>query len=181
LTLLLPRLALAAVCVGASLPGSLAGQASDTIPVGWGPHGIRVRFPIDVAPMAISRDTTVGDRFSGYEWRVVLERGTTSWLVAFVIPPDPDRLTLQRYLSNEAAIRAGGSRIRRCEPDLMTIRCGRTARGLVRLVAGQLELVVAEPRWYLAADSGGVAMHLAVRRGGEELWSSSHPLPKRPD
>ena len=110
-----------------------------------------------------------------------MERGASSWLVAFVIAPDPEDLTLQRYLTNEEAVRAGGSRVRRCEPDLMTIRCGRPARGLVRLVGGRLELLVAEPRWYLAADSGGASVHMAVRRGGEELWSASHLLADQPD
>lgn len=160
---------------------ALEAQGPDTSAVGWGSTGVWVRFPLDVAPVAIGRDTTVGDRFSGYEWRVVMERGASTWLVAFLIPPDPERLTLQRYASNEEAVRAGGSRVRRCDPDLMTIRCGRTARGLVRLVGGQLELLVAEPRWYLAADSGGASVHLAVRRGGEQLWSASHVLSDQPD
>jgi hypothetical protein len=134
-----------------------------------------------MAPVAIGLDTTVGDRFSGYEWRVVLERGASSWLVAFVIPPDPQHLTLRRFATNEDAVRAGGNRIRRCEPDLTTIRCGRTARGLVRLVNGQLELLVSESRWAIPAVGDQVEVHMAVRRGGEELWSASHSIPPHPD
>lgn len=171
----------AALATVACLTASLGGQQVDSGAVSWDRHGVLVRFPAHLAPVPISRDTTVGDRFSGYEWRVVLERGAASWLVAFVIPPDPRHLTLERFHSNEAAVRAGGSRVRRCEPDLTTIRCGRPARGLVRLVGGHLELLVTEPRWYLAADSGGAAIHLAVRRAGEELWSSSHRLGPGPD
>jgi hypothetical protein len=171
----------AALASVVGLVGALPGQQVDSGTVTWNQQGVLVRFPANMAPVPISRDTTVGDRFSGYEWRVVLERGTASWLVAFVIPPDPRHLTLRRFLTNEAAVRAGGSRVRRCEPDLTTIRCGRPARGLVRLVAGQLELLVSEPRWYLASDSGGAAVHLAVRRAGEELWSASHRLGAGPD
>lgn len=143
------------------------------------PSGILVRFPPEVSPMQISRDTVVGDRFSGYEWRVVLERGRASALVAFVIPPHPERLTLRRYPTNEAAIRAGGARIRRCEPDLVTIRCGRPARGLVRLTGARLELVISEPWWVSATDILPAEVHLAVRRGGTELWSGSEHLPVR--
>jgi hypothetical protein len=145
-----------------------------------GPLGIVARFPGEFGPAVISQDLVVADRFSGYEWRVVLSRAGSSTLVAFVIPPDPDRLQLRRFATNEAAIRAGGSRIRRCEPDLLTIRCGRTARGLVRMSGGSFELVITEPRWLLAADSGGARVHLAVRRGGVELWSASSPLPGAP-
>lgn len=136
-----------------------------------------MRFPAEFAPTAIGVDTVVGDRFSGYEWRVVLESGPSVQLVAFVIPPDPDALTLSRYATNEAAVRAGGSRVRWCDPDLATIRCGRVARGLVRLVGGQLELVVTEPRWYQVAAAGDSAtVHLGVRRGGESLWTAVLPL-----
>jgi hypothetical protein len=130
--------------------------------------------------VAIGLDTVVGDAFSGYEWRVVLESGTSVQLVAFVIPPDPRGLRLQAYASNEAAVRAGGSRVRRCEPDLATIRCGRVARGLVRLVGGQLELVVSEPLWYqLASGREPATVHLGVRRAGIPLWEETLPL--RPD
>ncbi|MGH7592661.1 MAG: hypothetical protein ACRELE_02250, partial [Gemmatimonadales bacterium] len=34
--------------------------------------GIVVRFPRFVSPDLITREMTVGDLFSGYEWRVVL-------------------------------------------------------------------------------------------------------------
>lgn len=149
--------------------------------IGWSAQGVRARFPAEWSPVEIGRDTTVGDRFSGYEWRMVLEQGTSSWLVAFVIPPDPRQLTLTRFVTNEEAVRAGGSRVRRCDPDLMTIRCGRTSRGLVRLVGGQLELLVTEPSWTGVAAGGGAAVHLAVRRGGAELWSASHRLQPDPE
>lgn len=147
--------------------------------VEWVQQGILVRFPPEVSPVQISRDTVVGDRFSGYEWRVVLERGQASSLVAFVIPPHPERLTLVRYVTNEAAIRAGGARVRRCEPDFVTIRCGRPARGLVRLAGARLELVISEPWWLSTTDTNLAEVHLAVRRGGTELWSGSESLPAR--
>lgn len=124
----------------------------------------------------------VGDRFSGYEWRLVLESDRRVQLVAFVIPPDPDQLTIARYPTDEDAVRAGGSRVRWCEPDLVTIRCGRPARGVVRLAGDRLEVVVSEPRWLqavLAAQQS--TLHLAVRRGGVELWSTSLPLLPEPE
>ena len=176
-----PRLFAAAVLCGVTLAAPTPAQQPDLATVAWNKQGIVARFPAAWSPVQISRDTTVTDQFSGYEWRLVLERGATSWLVAFVIPPDPKALTLRHFRSNEDAVRAGGSRIRRCEPDLLTIRCGRPARGVVRLVDDRLELLVTEARWYLAADSGGASLHLAVRRAGEELWSSTHVLSAAPD
>jgi hypothetical protein len=133
-----------------------------------------------MAPVAIGRDTVVGDRFSGYEWRVVLEAGRSVLLAAFVIPPDPGELRLVAFASNEAAVLAGGSRVRRCDPELTTIRCGRVARGLVRLVGDRLELVVAEPLWYqLASGREPAIVHLGVRRAGVPLWEETLTL--RPD
>lgn len=133
-----------------------------------------MRFPRELSPDRLSLETTVGDAFSGYEWRVVLDVSPRASLVAFVIPPDSQTLRLPTWHDNVEAVRLGRSQVRSCDPGVITLRCGRPANGLVRLVDDQLELVIAEPRWFLAV-SGSRPVHLrvAVRRAGEELWQST--------
>lgn len=140
----------------------------------WDSMGIAVVFPREYSPDRISRDTIVGDAFSGYEWRVILvgERGV--YVSALVVAPDID-LRLTRINTIAEAYRLGD--LRRCVRDDITLACARPARGWVRDADGRVEIGIADFRWLsLAARSPHPRLRLVVRRAKQELWSEDVPI-----
>ncbi|MEP6589724.1 MAG: hypothetical protein ABJC19_00945 [Gemmatimonadota bacterium] len=140
----------------------------------WDASGIMVVFPRDFSPDRISRDTIVGDAFSGYEWRVILVGDREVLVAALVVPPDR-ALLLPRVETVADAYRLGD--LRRCVRDDITLACGRPARGWVRDAEGRVEIGIADFRWLqLAARSPHPRLRLVVRRARQELWSEDVPL-----
>ena len=130
--------------------------------------GIVVKFPRSMSPDSITREMTVGDLFSGYEWRVVLLGNDQALLAALVIPPN-DSLVIHRYVTIKAAYLAGD--LRSCQRADVVLQCDRPARGLVRDVNGRLEIGIVDSRWILMAlQSPNPAVRLIVKRARETLW-----------
>ncbi len=158
------------------LGAQLRAQAS-ALPVAsatWDSTGIAVIFPREFSPDRISRDTTVGDAFSGYEWRVILIGEREVYLSALVVAPDAD-LHITRISTIADAYRLGD--LRRCVRDDITLACARPARGWVRDAEGRVEIGIADFRWLsLAARSAHPRLRLVVRRARQELWSDDVPL-----
>jgi len=142
--------------------------------VRWSDSGIVVRFPRSMSPDSITREMRVGDRFSGYEWRVIFLDGNRALLSAFVVAPD-DSLALHRIRTIAEAYRLGD--LRQCSRDEAVLTCDRPARGLVRDVDGQLEIGIMDSRWISAAlGARDPRMRLMVKRNREELWTEEYPL-----
>ena len=142
--------------------------------VRWSDSGIVVRFPRSMSPDSISREMRVGDRFSGYEWRVIFMDGNRALLSALVVAPD-DSLLLHQIRTIAEAYRLGD--LRQCARDAAVLACDRPARGLVRDIAGQLEIGIMDNRWISAALAArDPRMRLMVKRNREELWTEEFPL-----
>jgi hypothetical protein len=140
--------------------------------------GIVVRFPRAVSPDSITRDMAVQDMFSGYEWRVVLLGPSEAYVTALVIPPN-DSLVLHRYPTIAAAYMAGD--LRQCHRTDLVLECDRLARGLVRDVAGRIEVGIVDSRWLLMAlQAPNPVIRLVVKRNRETLWAADVPLVASP-
>ncbi len=160
------------LCGGAGVTSSTAQQPRATAT--WDASGIQVVFPREFSPDRVSIDTTVGDAFSGYEWRVILVGENEVLVSALVVPPDPE-LILPRITTVADAYRLGD--LRRCVRDEITLACGRPARGWVRDAEGCVEIGIVDFRWLqLAARSAHPHLRLVVRRARQELWSEDVPL-----
>jgi hypothetical protein len=177
------RFVLAAAALGAlasRLPGqdtgtgvpldSLQTQASATL----SDSGLVVRFPRAMSPDSITREMTVPDLFSGYEWRVIFLRQDAALLTAFVIPPD-DTLAIHHYQTIRQAFDAGG--LRRCERNQQVLDCNWLARGLVRDAGGRLEIAIVDPSWLsLAFHFDAPVVRLVVKRARQVLWAEDVPV-----
>jgi hypothetical protein len=116
----------------------------------------------------------VGDRFSGYEWRVIFVDGDRALLSALVVAPD-DSLELHRIPTIAAVYQVGD--LRQCSRDREVLACDRPARGLVRDVDGQIEIGIVDSRWLTAVVSArDPKVRLMVKRNREELWSGEYPI-----
>jgi len=136
--------------------------------------GLVVVFPRSMSPDSISRDMTVSDLFSGYEWRVIFLRRNASLLAAFVIPPD-DTLAIHRYHTIDQAFNAGS--LRTCQRNLQVLECDRLARGLVRDADGRVEIAILDPSWLgLAFNIGTPMVRLVVKRAQQVLWAEDVPV-----
>lgn len=171
-------------CVAAGVAFSLSVRALDAqIPqarrdaasAAWDSAGFVVRFPRSVSPDSVTVEMTVGDNFSGYEWRVALiGDGDETLLTAFVIAPD-DTLALHRYRSIAEAWQAGA--LRRCEREASVLACARPARGFVRDAGGRLEIGIRDANWLrFALRARAPRLLLMVKRDRQELWSEELPL-----
>lgn len=154
-----------------------AAQIAAVAPVAsasWDSTGIAVVFPREFSPDRITMDTTVGDAFSGYEWRVILVGEREVYVSALVVPPDIN-LRIVKINTIAEAYRLGD--LRRCVRDDITLACARPARGWVRDVDGRVEIGIADFRWLsLATRSAHPKLRLVVRRARVELWSEEVPL-----
>lgn len=176
------RTLLAALIVSCvALP--IAAQGSDSITVrldsatvSWDARGITVRFPRFLSPDSITSETRVGDAFSGYEWRVILVGDQRAYLAALVIPPT-DSLTIHRVATIDDAYRLGD--LRSCDRTTsnLVLRCNRLAQGLVRDVAGRLEIGIVDGRWLQTAlTAREPKVRLLVKVARETIWEEEHMI-----
>lgn len=148
----------------------------DSARVSWDARGITVRFPRFLSPDSITSETRVGDAFSGYEWRVILVGDQRAWLAALVIPPT-DSLTIHKVATIDEAYRLGD--LRSCDRTTsnLVLRCNRLAQGLVRDVAGQLEIGIVDGRWLQTAlTAREPKVRLVVKVAKETIWEEEHPI-----
>ncbi len=147
-----------------------AAEVPEGAQVTWDSGGITIRFPRFLSPDSITFESRVGDRFSGFEWRIILVSDRRAYLAALVIPPT-DSLTIHHVESIAEAYRLGD--LRSCDRTTanMVLRCNRLAQGLVRDVEGQLEIVIVDPRWIEALrTSRAPTLRLLVKIAQETVW-----------
>ncbi|MGH7593506.1 MAG: hypothetical protein ACRELE_06610, partial [Gemmatimonadales bacterium] len=91
-----------------------------------------------------------------------------------VIAPN-DSLVIHHYASIKAAYMAGD--LRSCQRNDRVLECDRLARGLVRDVAGRLEVGIVDSRWLaMALQSLHPVVRLIVKRARQTLWFADVPL-----
>jgi len=167
------RIALLSLTLAAIVTATMQAQGAPGH-ASWGDSGLVVRFPRSMSPDSISKEMRVGDRFSGYEWRVIFMDGDRALLSALVVSPD-DSLELHQIKSIEAAYRLGD--LRQCYRDQQVLACDRPARGVVRDVEGQIEIGIVDSRWLTAVlGAREPKVRLMVKRNREDLWSEEFPL-----
>jgi hypothetical protein len=171
---------LAAFALAIAMPAAAAAQATDTTATATlSDSGIVVRFPRTMSPDSITREMPVTDLFSGYEWRVALVNKDRALLVALVVAPN-DTLRMHRYTTIKDTYMAGDLRSCQRQNDLV-LECDHLARGLVRDVAGRVEIAIVDRNWLLMAlQSSEPMVRLVVKRNRETLWSADIPLTIHP-
>jgi hypothetical protein len=166
-----------ALPVGAQAPVPATTEAADSAgpsplsaQVTWNAKGLSVLFPRHLSPDSITYESRVGDRFSGFEWRIILVSDRRAYLSALVIPPS-DSLTIHRVESIAEAYRVGD--LRSCDRTTanLVLRCNRLAQGLVRDVGGRLEITIVDTRWMDAIlTSRAPKLRLLVKVAQETVW-----------
>jgi hypothetical protein len=171
---------LGAFALAIVIPGAAAAQATDTTATATlSDSGIVVRFPRTMSPDSITREMPVTDLFSGYEWRVALVDKERALLVALVVAPN-DTLRMHRYTTIKDTYMAGDLRSCQRHNDLV-LECDHLARGLVRDVAGRVEIAIVDRSWLLMAlQSSEPVVRLVVKRNREILWAADIPLTIHP-
>lgn len=158
--------------------GSGTAQSADSVATATlSDSGIVVRFPRVMSPDSITREMTVMDLFSGYEWRVALLNGDRAVVIALVVAPN-DSLRLHRVATIKDAYMKGD--LRSCQRRDLVLACNRLARGLVRDVGGRLEIAIGDANWLLmATQATNPIVRLIVKRDREILWTADVPLTGR--